>query len=104
MNVQQFTVTTKTALHSTKLPLMYWLIAMYFMINSSKGISSVFLAKWIGTPRKTAWKVVHAVRAIMASQADSMLGLAGTVELDEKYLGGKPCYKERRQTQACHGH
>ncbi len=39
----QFTVTTKTPLHSTKLPLQTWLMAMYFIINSSKGISSVFL-------------------------------------------------------------
>lgn len=91
---KQFTVTTKTPLHSTKLPLRTWLMAMYFMINSSKGISSVFLAKWIGTSQKTAWKVGHAVRAIMASQADAMPGLTGTVELDEKYLGGKPRYQK----------
>ncbi|BCS55027.1 hypothetical protein GSbR_18080 [Geobacter sp. SVR] len=69
-------------------------MAMYFMINSSKGISSVYLAKWIGTSQKTAWKVGHAVRAIMASQADAMPGLAGIVELDEKYLGGKPRYQK----------
>jgi transposase-like protein len=91
---KQFTVTTKTPLHSTKLPLRTWLMAMYFMINSSKGISSVFLAKWIGTSQKTAWKVGHAVRAIMASQSDAMPRLAGTVELDEKYLGGKPRYQK----------
>jgi transposase-like protein len=94
---KQFTVTTKTPLHSTKLPLRTWLMAMYFMINSSKGISSVYLAKWIGTSQKTAWKVGHAVRAIMASQADAMPGLAGIVELDEKYLGGKPRYQKDLQ-------
>ena len=68
-------------------------MAMYFMIFS-KGISSVFLAKRIGTSLKTAWKVGHAVRAIMASQADAMPGLAGVVELDEKYLVGKPRYQK----------
>ena len=83
---KQFTITTKTPLHGTKLPLRIWLMAMYFMINSSKGISSVFLAKWIGTSQKTAWKIGHAVRAIMASQADAMPGLSGAVELDEKYI------------------
>jgi len=65
-------------------------MAMYFMISSSKGISSVFLAKWIRTSQKTAWKVGHVVRALIASQADAMPGLAVIVELDEKYLGGKP--------------
>lgn len=89
----QFTVTTKTPLHSTKLPLRTWLLAMYFIINSSKGISSVFLAKWLGVNQKTAWKIGHAIRAMMAVHADTIGLLSGVVELDEKYLGGKPRFK-----------
>ena len=53
----QFTVTTKTPLHSTKLPLRTWLLALFCILNSSKGISSVYLAKWIGTTQKTAWRM-----------------------------------------------
>ncbi len=87
---RQFTVTTKTPLHSTKLPLRTWLMAMYFMVNSSKGVSSVFLAKWIGVRQKTAWKVGHAVRALMKLHGDAVGPLEGIVELDEKYLGGRP--------------
>jgi transposase-like protein len=87
---RQFTVTTKTPLHSTKLPLRTWLMAMCFMVNSSKGVSSVFLAKWIGVRQKTAWKVGHAVRALMKLHGDAVGPLEGIVELDEKYLGGKP--------------
>lgn len=89
----QFTVTTKTPLHSTKLPLRTWLLAMYFMINSSKGISSVFLAKWLGINQKTAWKIGHAIRAMMTVHADAIGLLSGIVELDEKYLGGKPRFQ-----------
>ena len=37
----QFTVTTKTPMYSTKLSLWEWLLALYYMINSSKGVSSV---------------------------------------------------------------
>jgi len=87
---RQFTVTTKTPLHSTKLPIRTWLMAMYFMVNSSKGVSSVFLAKWLGVRQKTAWKVGHAVRALMELHGDAIAPLEGVVELDEKYLGGKP--------------
>jgi transposase-like protein len=87
---RQFTVTTKTPLHATKLPLRTWLMAMYFMVNSSKGVSSVFLAKWLGVRQKTAWKVGHAVRALMKLHGDAIGPLKGVVELDEKYLGGKP--------------
>jgi len=90
---KQFTVTTKTPLHSTKLPLRTWLMAMYFMINSSKGVSSVFLAKWIGVRQKTAWKVGHAIRALMQAHGDTIGPLNGIVELDEKYLGGKPRFE-----------
>jgi len=87
---RQFTVTTKTPLHSTKLPLRTWLMAMYFMGYSSKGVSSVFLAKWIGVRQKTAWKIGHAIRAMMKVYSDTIGPLEGIVELDEKYLGGKP--------------
>ena len=87
---RQFTVTTKTPLHSTKLCLWKWLLAMYYIINSSKGVSSVFLAKWIGVTQKTAWKLGHAVREMMEPGTEGQPVLSGTVELDEKYFGGKP--------------
>ena len=89
----QFTVTTKTPLHSTKLSLWKWLLAMYYIVNSSKGVSSVFLAKWIGVTQKTAWKLGHAVREMMDPSAEGEPILSGTVELDEKYFGGKPRHK-----------
>ena len=89
----QFTVTTKTPLHSTKLSLWKWLLAMYYIVNSSKGVSSVFLAKWVGVTQKTAWKLGHAVREMMDPGSAGEPILSGTVELDEKYFGGKPRHK-----------
>jgi len=53
---RKFTITTGTVLHATKLPLKTWLLAMYFMVNSSKGVSSVFLSNYLGVTQKTAWK------------------------------------------------
>lgn len=86
----QFTVTTKTPLHSTKLPLWKWLQAMYLIASSSKGLSSVVLARWIGVRQPTAWKMGHAIRLMMEqSQIETNL-LNGVVEMDEKYMGGKP--------------
>lgn len=43
-----FTVSTKTPMHSTKLLLWTWILAMYYILGSSKGISAVILAKLIG--------------------------------------------------------
>jgi len=90
---RQFTVTTKTPMHSTKLPLWKWLLAMYYMIHSSKGISSVILAKWVGISQKSAWKLGHAVRQMMDTGTEILPALSGMVELDEKYVGGKPRYQ-----------
>jgi transposase-like protein len=90
---RQFTVTTKTPMHSTKLPLWKWLLAMYCITNSSKGVSSVFLAKWVGISQKSAWKLGHAVRKMMDPGPELVPALSGIVELDEKYVGGKPRYE-----------
>ena len=90
---RQFTVTTKTPMHSTKLCLWKWLLAMYYMVNSSKGVSSVFLAKWVGVSQKTAWKICHAIREMMRPASQDSPILSGIVELDEKYIGGTPRYQ-----------
>lgn len=91
---RQFTVTTKTPMHSTKLPLWKWLQAMYYIVSSSKGVSSVVLARWIGVSQPTAWKMGHAIRAMMNPEDSKMPPLKDIVELDEKYLGGKPRYEK----------
>ncbi len=83
---KQFRVTTKTPMHSTKLPFWTWLQGMYYITNSSKGISSVILGRWLGISQPAAWKLGHAIREMMASCGQ----LSGIVELDEKYLGGRP--------------
>jgi len=90
---RQFTVTTKTPMHSTKLPLWKWLLAIYLIVNSSKGISSVYLGKLIGISQKSAWKLAHAIRQMMTPGSELVPALSGIVELDEKYVGGKPRYQ-----------
>jgi hypothetical protein len=39
-------------------------LAIYYILNSSKGISSVFLGRLIGVKQSTAWKMGHAIRLI----------------------------------------
>lgn len=91
---RQFTITTKTPMHSTKLPLWKWLLAMYLIVNSSKGISSVYLGKLVGISQKSAWKLGHAIRRMMDPGSELVPALSGIVELDEKYIGGKPRYQK----------
>lgn len=89
----QFTVTTHTPLHATKLPLRLWLKAMWLMLQSDKGLSSVRLAEALGVSQPTAWRMGHALRLMVAREKM----LTGTVEMDHLYLGARP-RKRRAQT------
>lgn len=82
----QFTVTTRTPLHSTKLPLRVWLTGLWLILQSDKGISSVRLAEAIGVSQPTAWRMGHALRLLVTREDQ----LDGTVEMDEFYIGGVP--------------
>ncbi len=83
---RQFTVTTSTPLHATKLPLRKWLQGLWHVLQSDKGVSSVRLAEAIGVSQPTAWRMGHALRVMVAAAEP----LTGTVEADEVFVGGKP--------------
>jgi len=100
---RQFTVTTRTPFHSTKLSLWIWIQVMYSLICSSKGASSVAIATWVGVSQKSAWKMLHALRTMMAAHQSTLPILQGIVELDEKYLGGKPRFKHGVKHKRGHG-
>jgi hypothetical protein len=60
----------------------------------TKGVSSVVLGKWVGISQKSAWKLGHAVRAMMDPANEIVPALSGIVELDQKYVGGQPRYEQ----------
>ncbi len=90
----QFTVTTKTPMHSTKLDIRIWIAAIFLVLTSSKGISSVVMARILGVNQKTAWKLGHAIRELMDDREALSARLNGTVEVDEAYVGGAPKFKK----------
>ena len=62
-------------------------MAIYLATSHKKGISSCQLAKDIKVTQKTAWFMLHRIRA--AIFVDRSEPLTGTVEIDETYVGGK---------------
>ena len=66
---------------------------MYLISSHKKGISSYQLARDINVTQKTAWYMLHKVRALYA-QNDSE-ALEGEVECDEVYIGGKEKWKHK---------
>lgn len=82
-----FTVKTGTIFEDSNIKMKLWFKALYLLLNHSKGISSVQLAKDLGVTQKTAWFMMHRLRyALKAGFGEQ---LQGTVEADETYLGGK---------------
>jgi len=82
----QFTVTTRTPLHATKLPLRLWLQGLWLILQSDKGMSSVRLGEALGISQQAAWRMGHALRLLLT---DETL-LDGVVEIDDLHIGGKP--------------
>lgn len=83
---KKFSVTVGTIFENTKLPLRVWFTAIYLACNTSKGCSSVNLAKLTGTTQKTAWFLLCRIRETFKDNAPVML--TGPVEVDETYWGG----------------
>ena len=82
---KRFTDTSNTVFHATKIPISYWLIAIY-LISIGKGVSSQELSRFLQVTQKTAWYMLHKIR--FAFKQDGTI-LTGDVAVDEVYLGGK---------------
>ena len=80
-------MTVGTPMEDSHLPLRTWYLAMYLILASSKGISSIKLAEHLGVGQKTAWFLGHRIRALL--DGGEKLPLSGVVEADESYIGGK---------------
>ena len=85
----RFSVTAGTIMHDSHLPLRKWLIAIYLMCESKKGISALQLKRTIGVAYKTAWYLCHRIREAMGNEPLDGPTLFGIVEVDETLIGGK---------------
>ena len=84
-----FNVLSGTIFEKTKVPLQKWFLAIGFIVNAKKSVSSPQLARDLELNQKTAWYMQQRIRAQMATEQDDMI-LQGIVEADETYVGGKP--------------
>ena len=80
-------------------PLGYdkWMTAIWMIAADKNGVSSYEVSRSIGITQKSAWFLLHRIR--LAMKTGSFLKMAGTVECDETFIGGKAknMHKERRE-------
>jgi transposase len=83
-----------TIFHKSSTKLTNWFFAMYLMTSTRHGVAAKELERQIGCTYKTAWRMAHELRKLMA-QADGTGPLEGHVEIDETRIGGKQARQVR---------
>lgn len=72
---------------NTKLSLVKWFLALYFVATNKDGISEMALSKYISVTLKTAWALLHKIHSAMGER-ENTYHLGGSVEMDEGFFGG----------------
>jgi predicted RNA-binding Zn-ribbon protein involved in translation (DUF1610 family) len=88
-----------TIFQNSRTDLRKWLLAIWLLASTKKAPSAAELARQLGVTVKTAWLLRRKITHAMARREGELL-LAGLVELDEGFLGGKhrgPASRGRRQ-------
>ncbi len=94
-----FSIKTGTVLAESNVKLQTWLLAIYFLTSSKKGMSSVELSEKLGCTQKTAWFLAHRIRKMY--ETSTVIG--GNIEMDETFIGGKEGNKHSSKKQGYHG-
>lgn len=82
---EMFTVRTGTIFEETRLPLRVWVYAIWKACSSKKGISALQLSREMEITHKSALFILRRIRHGLGEQEQPKL--AGTIEVDEFYVG-----------------
>jgi transposase-like protein len=105
---QQFSVTSGTIFHDSRIPLSKWFMAISLVMEAKKGMSAMQLKRTLWGDHKgsyqTAWHMMHRIREAMADGLTERPKMAGIIEMDESYVGGKRRgrkYQGRKDHKQC---
>jgi len=82
-----FSLKTGTIFEDSPIALEKWLPAVWMLLNCKNGVSSWEIHRASGVTQKSAWFMLHRIR--LAAQNKTFNKLAGEVEVDETFIGGK---------------
>lgn len=77
-----------TIFEKTRLPLLTWFRAIWFVTSSKGGVSAKELQRELGCSYHAAWLMLHKMRIAMKRPGRDESKLTGDIEVDESWLGG----------------
>jgi hypothetical protein len=91
---QQIRIRSGTIFQNSKLPLLTWFKALYFVMQGKRGISALELRRQVGLKfYATAWAMLHKIREALR-QRDERYKLKQLIELDGATFGKKDAGQE----------
>lgn len=95
-----FTVRTATIFERSHIPLHKWLYAMYLLVTSRKGISSMQLAKQIGVTQKSAWFMLQRLREACGNDPTVLSGLVEILKALDAFTTHVLAYRPKGKGEA----
>jgi len=92
---KQTSIMAGTLFHGSKITLIQWFWAIYFLGSDKGSISALRLSKLIEVNWRTARLILKKLRTAMGHR-DSLYQLSGTIELDDALVGGRQKGKRGR--------
>lgn len=86
---RQFSATTGTMMHGTRLPIRIWVLVIFEMCASKNGVSACEIERKYGICARSAWFLMHRIREAMRP-GGFVQSMRGMIVADETWIGGDP--------------
>jgi len=89
----KFSLKVGTVFEDSPIPLEKWLPCVWMLVSAKNGMSSWELHRALGVTQKSAWFMLHRIRAALKTggfgHMTKLGGDSGPVEVDETFVGGR---------------